>query len=112
MRTTMTLTELLAPLGIAAPALEITGLTLASSEVEPGSLFIALRGNRRHGLEFVAEAVARGAAAVLAESSEVSQLAAAARAECERSATPLLIVEPGLGQRVSEIAGRFYGKPS
>lgn len=39
-----------------------------SARVVPGSLFVALRGRRRHGVEFLAEAAARGAAAVLTDS--------------------------------------------
>jgi UDP-N-acetylmuramoyl-tripeptide--D-alanyl-D-alanine ligase len=35
--------------------------------VRPGSLFVALRGRRRDGHEFIADACARGAAAVLCE---------------------------------------------
>jgi len=46
--------------------LEITGLTSDSRTVEPGNLFAALPGAKVDGRAFIAEAVARGAAGVLA----------------------------------------------
>lgn len=59
--------------GLPAPAswrgvgdLEFVGLTADSREVAPGFLFAALPGAVRDGRDFIAEAVARGAAAVLA----------------------------------------------
>ena len=53
--------------GPAAADIEITGISYASSSVEPGHLFAALKGERRDGIDFVPEAAARGAAAVLAD---------------------------------------------
>ncbi len=62
----MTLGELLGP---EAPPLwrsvEITGLTADSREVMPGFLFAALPGSQTDGARFVADAVGRGAAALL-----------------------------------------------
>src|SRR5690606_7990823 len=46
---------------------DIAELSLDSKTLVPGAAFIALRGTQRHGIEFAAEAVARGAAIVLAE---------------------------------------------
>jgi len=45
---------------------EIAGLTADSRAVSPGFLFAALPGSRVDGRDFIADAVARGAAAVLA----------------------------------------------
>ncbi len=45
---------------------EIAGLTADSRAVGPGFLFAALPGSRADGRDFIADAVARGAAAVLA----------------------------------------------
>jgi UDP-N-acetylmuramoyl-L-alanyl-D-glutamate--2,6-diaminopimelate ligase len=45
----------------------IDGITLDSRRVERGTLFAALPGQHADGVEFVGDAVARGAAAVLAE---------------------------------------------
>src|SRR6185503_6101026 len=44
----------------------LAGLTLDSRKVGPGFLFAALAGNRQDGAAFVAEAVKRGAVAILA----------------------------------------------
>lgn len=54
------------PAGTGAP--EIAGLTADSRAVQPGFLFAALPGGRIDGKRFVADAVARGATALLAES--------------------------------------------
>jgi UDP-N-acetylmuramoyl-L-alanyl-D-glutamate--2,6-diaminopimelate ligase len=50
----------------AAGALDVLGVTADSRRVAPGWLFAALPGARADGRAFIAEAVARGAAAVLA----------------------------------------------
>ncbi|MGE0594977.1 MAG: UDP-N-acetylmuramoyl-L-alanyl-D-glutamate--2,6-diaminopimelate ligase [Hyphomonadaceae bacterium] len=46
-------------------ALEISGLTADSRQVRPGHLFAALKGAAAHGRDFIAQAKANGAAAVL-----------------------------------------------
>ena len=48
-----------------AAALEITGLTADSRKVKPGYLFSALAGVAAHGRDYVAQAKANGAVAVL-----------------------------------------------
>lgn len=50
----------------AAHPVDITGLTADSRAVQPGFLFAALAGSRTDGARFVADALAKGAAAVLA----------------------------------------------
>lgn len=45
----------------------LTGVAVASSEVEPGDLFAALPGERTHGARHAADAVSRGAVAVLTD---------------------------------------------
>ncbi len=45
----------------------ITGLTLSSNTVQEGDLFIALPGEKNHGADFAAEAISRGAVAVLTD---------------------------------------------
>ena len=49
-----------------AAGVEIAGITADSRQVAPGFLFAALPGSRADGRAFIAEAVSRGAAAVLA----------------------------------------------
>lgn len=48
-------------------AVEVTGASHDSRTVRPGDLFAALPGERHHGLEFLAQALDRGAAAVLTD---------------------------------------------
>ena len=48
------------------PPMQVTGVTADSRAVGPGFLFAALPGNKVDGRRFIADAVERGAAAVLA----------------------------------------------
>jgi UDP-N-acetylmuramoyl-L-alanyl-D-glutamate--2,6-diaminopimelate ligase len=47
--------------------LELNGISADSRTVKPGDLFVAVAGAKDHGLRFVADALAAGAAAVMAE---------------------------------------------
>jgi UDP-N-acetylmuramoyl-L-alanyl-D-glutamate--2,6-diaminopimelate ligase len=48
-------------------AIEASGISADSRSVKPGDLFVAIAGSKDDGLRFVADAVAAGAAAVMAE---------------------------------------------
>lgn len=50
-----------------AGAVSVTGVDLRAQSVRPGDLFAALPGSSRHGAQFVAEAVDRGAVAVFTD---------------------------------------------
>lgn len=50
------------------PNLQVEGINADSRDVKPGEAFFALPGTRVHGNEFVAQAVARGAVAVVTDS--------------------------------------------
>ena len=66
----MTLGELAAACGATLrgdAALAVSGITHCAQDVLPGQCFAALPGERHHGLEFLDEALARGAAAVLSD---------------------------------------------
>lgn len=82
------------------PDLAVTGVEADSRRVCPGQLFLACPGAARHGLEFVTEAVARGAAAVAWDAGPAPG-----------TSVPSLQV-PGLGHKMGEIAARYYGHPS
>jgi UDP-N-acetylmuramoyl-L-alanyl-D-glutamate--2,6-diaminopimelate ligase len=82
--------------------LRICGLTLDSRQVRPGEAFVALRGTRAHGIAYAAEAVARGAAVVLAEAPVVDGFT---------PGVPVLWIDD-LHARLGEIAARYYGHPS
>ncbi|HEY8683281.1 MAG TPA: UDP-N-acetylmuramoyl-L-alanyl-D-glutamate--2,6-diaminopimelate ligase, partial [Rhodanobacter sp.] len=80
----------------------VSGLTLDSRRVRRGDAFFALRGQHGHGIEFAAGAVQRGAEVVLAEAPEV---------ELPALEVPVLWID-GLHAQASEIAARFYERPS
>src|SRR5688500_11247488 len=62
------LSEVAAALALPAGAeLSLSGVAVDSRAVRPGNLFVALPGARVDGHDFAAEALSRGAAAVLAE---------------------------------------------
>jgi len=52
---------------IALQALEITGISQSSTSIQKGDLFIALPGEKFHGAQFAAQAVANGAVAILTD---------------------------------------------
>src|SRR5512141_3011505 len=47
--------------------LQLAGISADSRKVKPGDLFVAVPGTKSDGLSFVPQAVAAGAAAVMAE---------------------------------------------
>jgi UDP-N-acetylmuramoyl-L-alanyl-D-glutamate--2,6-diaminopimelate ligase len=100
----MPLNELLAGLVDVGAQLDrrISTVTLDSRRVEPGALFIALPGLRHDGRAFIADAIARGAAAIVYDP--------------DKFVAPTLSVPAyavaQLSMHVSAIADRFYGAPS
>jgi UDP-N-acetylmuramoyl-L-alanyl-D-glutamate--2,6-diaminopimelate ligase len=97
------LSELVAGFAPDAPDLPIRDLTLDSRHVREGGLFLACHGTKQHGLQFLPQALQRGAAAVLWEP--------APGVTPPPAAVPVLAVE-GLTRRAGEIAARFFGHPS
>jgi UDP-N-acetylmuramoyl-L-alanyl-D-glutamate--2,6-diaminopimelate ligase len=77
----------------------IAGLTADSREVQPGWLFAALRGSKADGSRFVGDAVAKGAAAILAE--------AGTQIEAPPHVALLVSAEPR--RALALMAARFYG---
>jgi UDP-N-acetylmuramoyl-L-alanyl-D-glutamate--2,6-diaminopimelate ligase len=94
----MLLRELLVgrALPIAAADLAIRGLTADSREVRPGFLFAALPGTKLDGASFIADAVEKGAVAVLAD----EELKAEALVPIVRDANPR--------RALALAAARFY----
>lgn len=50
-----------------APDIEINGIAIDSRVLKPGELFIALRGDRFDGHDFITEAASKGASAIVCE---------------------------------------------
>lgn len=105
--------DLLRPLHLPSgpwQSLPLTGVALDSRETARGFLFLACAGSRGHGLEYLAEAAARGAALVLAEPDEQWSPERMNRLSQEQG-VPVLPV-PGLQKEASAIAARFHGEPA
>lgn len=85
--------------------LRVSGLALDSRMVVPGDVFLAVAGHRRHGLTHAADAVRRGAVAVLWDPRHSEAL------EPVPGAALSLPIE-NLQTHVGEIAARFHGHPS
>ncbi|MEM9383625.1 MAG: UDP-N-acetylmuramoyl-L-alanyl-D-glutamate--2,6-diaminopimelate ligase [Pseudomonadota bacterium] len=82
----------------------VSAVALDSREVREGALFLACRGvSGVHGLDYLEQALANGAAAVAFEPDGASLPAS--------SAVPAICV-PGLRSRLGQIADRFYAQPS
>ena len=80
--------------------LDITSVAYDSRVVRPGSLFVALPGSRRNGLEFVDDAIRRGAVAIVSEE-RLPRRGAATHIQVEDARRAL-----------AEIACAFYNHPS
>ena len=81
----------------------ISGMQLDSRKVQRGDLFLALPGELHDGRQFIEQAVANGAAAVVAE----------ARVAGFVDAIPVPLVElPELHLEAGILASRFYRNPS
>ncbi len=83
--------------GTALP--EIMGLTADSRAVEPGYLFAALSGTKTDGSRFIADAVLRGAIAVLADENAIVNVPP--QIQVIRDANPR--------RRLAQMAAQFYG---
>ena len=81
-------------------SVNVTGISQSSNEISTGDLFIALPGEKFHGAQFAADAVERGAVAVLTD------LAGAAMV----TGVPVLVVE-NPRRAAGVISAWFYEEP-
>lgn len=78
--------------------MEIGSIHCRAQNVEPGGLFVAITGFRADGHDYIAEAVDRGAVAVVVE---------------KPAAAEAVVVEVVSSRKaLAEISSRFYGQPS
>ncbi|HEU5127319.1 MAG TPA: UDP-N-acetylmuramoyl-L-alanyl-D-glutamate--2,6-diaminopimelate ligase [Glycomyces sp.] len=82
--------------------LTATGVSLAAALVEPGDVFAALPGSRRHGAEFTDQAAERGAVCVLTD---------ARGAELVAGRLPVLVADDPR-TLTGAVAARVWGDPS
>jgi UDP-N-acetylmuramoyl-L-alanyl-D-glutamate--2,6-diaminopimelate ligase len=95
----MRLDELIAAAGTGqGTAVEITGLAYDSRDVQPGSLFFCVSGYQRDGHDFAAQAVARGAVALVVER------------PLDLGVPEVLVTSTRAA--MGPVAVRFYGDPS
>jgi UDP-N-acetylmuramoyl-L-alanyl-D-glutamate--2,6-diaminopimelate ligase len=78
----------------------VTGIAHDSRHAAPGALFVALRGQRADGAAFAAQAIARGAQAVIAESPAPAG-----------TSVPWLVVSDARFA-LAVLADAFFGRPS
>jgi UDP-N-acetylmuramoyl-L-alanyl-D-glutamate--2,6-diaminopimelate ligase len=99
------LSALIAKAGAATPAAlhdaAVTGLTADSRAVKPGFVFAAFPGVKQDGRDFMADALAKGAVAILAP--EGTTLPAGA------GAAATLITDAAPRRRFAKMAAAFYG---
>lgn len=82
------------------PDVEVGSLAYDSRQVEPGALFIALKGLKATGADFAADALARGAVAVVAD-----------QADAATGPSPWMDVTDARAA-MAALAAEFYSHPS
>ena len=86
-----------------ASGVSVTGATLRAAEARPGDLFAALPGARAHGADFVAQARAAGAVAVLTDPTGLDRA---------RAAGLPVLVHPRPRDVLGPAAASVYGDPT
>ena len=92
-----------APAGLQAHA-RVTGVTLRSQDAKAGDLFAALPGASAHGASYAADAVAKGAFAVLTDEAGIAVMGGGVDAP--------VLVHPSPRTVLGEVAATVYGRPS
>ncbi|MFZ1179440.1 MAG: UDP-N-acetylmuramoyl-L-alanyl-D-glutamate--2,6-diaminopimelate ligase [Mycobacterium sp.] len=93
----------------AVPDAAVTGVTLRAQDVLPGDLFAALAGSSTHGARYAAEAIERGAVAVLTDAAGVAEMAG--QPGFAAGTVPTL-VHPSPRSVLGGLAATVYGNPS
>jgi UDP-N-acetylmuramoyl-L-alanyl-D-glutamate--2,6-diaminopimelate ligase len=84
----------------AVPGVDVRGLAYDSRQVKPGDVFIALKGLKAAGADFAADAIRRGAVAVVADRSP------------DTAASVPWVVVPDARAALAALAAEFFGHPS
>ena len=100
----MRLKELLAEIQAVSfwgqPDLDISGIAYSSSLVEPGNIFVAIRGLKADGHDFIPEAKQKGATAIVSERQKPEEL------------DLTWIQVPDAREALALISASFYGHPA
>ena len=97
---------------------EVRGITVDSRQVRPGYVFVAIPGAQRDGWEYVEDALARGAWAVVSEREGKTRKRAGGNGEAggaNGSARPsqvTFVCVANARRAAAELASAFYGYPS
>lgn len=90
---------------------DVTGVSVASDDVAPGEIFVALPGARVHGARFVRQAVDAGAAAVLTDTDGLREVREGHALEPGDPDVPVL-VSPDPRAAAGPLSARVYGYPA
>ena len=82
---------------------EITGISFDSRSVLPGNLFVALKGTRMDGGQFIKDALGKGAAAVIAEGADANSAA---------QANAIFIEVDNARGALARVSANFYSNPA
>jgi UDP-N-acetylmuramoyl-L-alanyl-D-glutamate--2,6-diaminopimelate ligase len=115
----MKLQELVAGAGaqglLLNPEAQISSVVYDSREARAGSLFVAIRGEKTDGNQFIAAAIERGAAAII---SEMPPLIPNGRSQTEeitpgpRPDSVAWLQVPDARKALATVAANFYGRPA
>jgi len=96
----MLLRDLLAAIGAPPPSFspDVTGIACDTRKLKPGNLFVAIRGHKADGHDFLPQAVGLGAVAVVAE-------------RPLQAPVPVSVVEDAR-RALALLADAFFGRPS
>jgi len=83
------------------PEVQVTGITLNSRDVSPGTLFAAIRGTHNDGHRFIGQAIENGASAILCDQKPL----------VDTGNTPVVLVE-NASVSIGHLASAFYDHPS
>jgi UDP-N-acetylmuramoyl-L-alanyl-D-glutamate--2,6-diaminopimelate ligase len=92
------------------PDLEVTGIEYDSRKVEPGDLFVAIKGEKTDGHLYIPEALARGSSAVVCQFRKA--LTAAGGPEISNLKTAPQVVVPDSRKTLALLSAAFYGYPA
>jgi UDP-N-acetylmuramyl-tripeptide synthetase len=91
--------------------MDITSIHCRAQEVQPGGMFVALKGQTADGHDFMHQAFENGVAAVVAQKEPPQPCLNESQAQTAQ-AQPIFIRVTDTRRAMAELAARFYGDPS